>query len=66
MTTVIYGAEIDLNVQYFKDKLAITTDQVEREKLERQIAALEDAVVIYRLTPRQQQEIANGSGTSGL
>lgn len=66
MTTVIYGAEIDLNVQYFKDKLAITTDQVEREKLERQIAALEDAVVIYQLTPRQQQEIANGSGTSGL
>lgn len=45
------------DIRYFKEKLAITKDAPGRERLEKQIALLEDAVVIYRLNqpPRTQQ-----------
>ena len=66
MTTIMYGAEIDLDIRHFKNKLEITTDPVERARLERQITVLEDAVVIYRLPTRQEQEVRNGIGSSGL
>ena len=38
------------DVEFFKKKLAATTDPDDQEKLKRQIELLEDAVVIYTLT----------------
>lgn len=49
MTTVTYGDAIELDIQYLKNILNQTIDQNERIKLEKRIALLEDAVVIYHL-----------------
>ena len=50
MTHVILQDDADEDIQYLKEKLVITTDKHSKQKLEKQIALLEDAIVIYCLT----------------
>lgn len=41
---------LELDIEYFRDKLTFTFDATERARLEKQIALLEDAAVIYHET----------------
>ena len=43
-------AEVDEDIRHLKEKLARTTDEPGRQRLEKQIASLEDAIVIYRIS----------------
>ena len=38
---------IELDLEYFRDKLEFAVDQKDRDRLIKQIALLEDAAVIY-------------------
>ncbi len=42
--------ETNLDIEFLKRKLETITDSESRARIEKQIALLEDAVVIYRIT----------------
>jgi hypothetical protein len=66
MTTIIYQEEFQEDIDYFKtmrDKMAAQGENT--EKIDKQIAILEDSIVLYKLSPRDE-EIENGSRTTSL